>query len=548
VSATDAVMTFPNTDEYCGEFSLNLGRPRCEGNGSLLSWAEGTMFIGSFVFDQRHGDGICYVRGGHVWRETWESGALISRGRAEDSDVDVRTWLSVCAGVSARALSLVLSHLKDEGVERLSDMRPFKNVDLERIGIPLIPRKRIIAVLRLSEETDDPFVRAWRYDAEWSGMSVADWFREHARLSVGNISAAVDVLTATQAAVQVTCAEDLLFMDDVDFERAGVKLVCRNAISAALNEFRPFGSTDEAEGAVDPASFARLPLNQEFQQIDAFDIIEQKAVSSGTHGRVVECRIKGSPGKYAVKRVQGVSNAAVVSMETELMLLGTLHHENIAALVSYAREATGAVALVMELYDNSLAGLMGKRNEDVRKGVMNWFDGSDVLDWLLQIACGLRYLHVEAPQAVAHRDIKTDNCLVVIGGIGQVQRVLLADFGISKVLEQSGTMTGQTFAGTPGYMAPEMVTGTYDALKCDVYAFGVLALALLCGLEPSKLTPLPVGHPLQFGLTKTAQQRVDDDDAFKWLFDQVYSTCATVNSDQRPSVNEALMLLEDHLA
>jgi serine/threonine protein kinase len=267
-------------------------------------------------------------------------------------------------------------------------------------------------------------------------------------------------------------------------------------------------------------------------------------VASGAHGRVMECTIKNGHwrGKFAVKRVHGVGGAAAASMERELELLGNLRHDNIAALVGYAREPNGAVVLVMELYDMSLAGLIRERNGEVDN--MGWFEGREVIEWLLQIALGLRYLHAEVLPAVAHRDIKTDNCLVELSGIADVQRVLLADFGIGKVLEGSGTLTGQTMAGTPGYMAPEMVSGTYDPLKCDVYAFGILALALLCGVEPATLK-MNFGQPLPFELTETARQRIDEDDAFGWLVDHVYEACSACDAALRPDAGAIVLALED---
>jgi serine/threonine protein kinase len=267
-------------------------------------------------------------------------------------------------------------------------------------------------------------------------------------------------------------------------------------------------------------------------------------VASGAHGEVIECRIAGYPGKFAVKRVNSAGVAAAASMETELQLLGGLRHPNIAALVGYLREPFGSVALVMELYDNSLAGLMRERNAQLDE--MGWFEGSDVVEWLRQIACGLRYLHDEASPTVSHRDIKTDNCLVELRGLGHVRRVLLADFGIGKVLEASGTLTGQTFAGTAGYMALEMVSGEYDPRKCDVYAFGVLALALLCGVEPSKMR-MCFGQPLPFELTETAQMRVDEDDELAWLVEHVYRTCAATDPARRPSASDVARTLEEHL-
>jgi serine/threonine protein kinase len=130
-------------------------------------------------------------------------------------------------------------------------------------------------------------------------------------------------------------------------------------------------------------------------------------------------------------------------------------------------------------------------------------------------------------------------------GIGEVSRVLLADFGIGKVMEASGTLSDQTMAGTPGYMAPEILSGTYDPLKCDVYAFGILALALLCGVEPAAMK-MCFGQPLPFELTEVAQQRADEDDEFNWLVEHVYRTCASCDATLRPGASVLWLTLEAH--
>jgi LRR receptor-like serine/threonine-protein kinase ERECTA len=319
-------------------------------------------------------------------------------------------------------------------------------------------------------------------------------------------------------------------------------LASSGEIEDSLAQSRAGALTPLSEGAPTPPD--SLVRQTSFQQIPASDFEELRLVASGAHGRVIECRIAGRPGKFAVKRVHGVGGEAMASMERELELLGSLRHTNIASLVGFAREPNGAVALVMELYDMSLAGLMRQRNGEVKDGLMDWFEGYEVLDWLLQIALGLRYLHDEVSPAVAHRDIKCDNCLVEMRGIADVHRVLLADFGIGKVIEESGTLTGQTMAGTPGYMAPEMLSGTYDPLKCDMYAFGILALALLCGVEPATMK-MNFGQPLPFELTETAQERVDEDDAFGWLVEHVYRTCAACDASKRPSARSLVTTLQD---
>jgi tetratricopeptide (TPR) repeat protein/tRNA A-37 threonylcarbamoyl transferase component Bud32 len=84
-----------------------------------------------------------------------------------------------------------------------------------------------------------------------------------------------------------------------------------------------------------------------------------------------------------------------------------------------------------------------------------------------------------------HRDIKASNCMRDENG-----RVLLMDFGLSQDLQQGGEL-----AGTPNYMAPELLAGSPPSVQSDVYAMGVLLL-YLCTRAYPLMQPDPRADPL----------------------------------------------------
>lgn len=73
---------------------------------------------------------------------------------------------------------------------------------------------------------------------------------------------------------------------------------------------------------------------------------------------------------------------------------------------------------------------------------------------------GLAYLHARKK---IHRDIKPSNLLINSCGF-----VKIADFGVSRSLDQPGRADGDlmadTFIGTVGYMSPERITGAFCLL------------------------------------------------------------------------------------
>ena len=79
-------------------------------------------------------------------------------------------------------------------------------------------------------------------------------------------------------------------------------------------------------------------------------------------------------------------------------------------------------------------------------------------------------------QNIVHRDIKPDNIMITADNT-----VRLIDFGLSKATKNNKNMT--TVAGTPFYMAPEVLEGSYSA-KADIWSLGVLLYTLVCGYLP----------------------------------------------------------------
>lgn len=91
------------------------------------------------------------------------------------------------------------------------------------------------------------------------------------------------------------------------------------------------------------------------------------------------------------------------------------------------------------------------------------------------IAEGLAMAH---RMGIVHRDLKPDNVLVTPAGYPKI-----ADFGLAKQL-QGSKMTSARLAGTPHFMAPELLNGGEATPASDVFALGVCYYLMLTGNHP----------------------------------------------------------------
>ncbi|XP_073509488.1 protein kinase C delta type-like [Phyllobates terribilis] len=82
-----------------------------------------------------------------------------------------------------------------------------------------------------------------------------------------------------------------------------------------------------------------------------------------------------------------------------------------------------------------------------------------------ELVCGIQFLH---SKGVIHRDLKPENILVTDTG-----HLKITDYGLA-LENMHGDRTATSFAGTMGYMAPEIMDKEEYNAGVDWYSFGVI--------------------------------------------------------------------------
>ena len=188
-----------------------------------------------------------------------------------------------------------------------------------------------------------------------------------------------------------------------------------------------------------------------------------------------DTRLKRPVALKRVSRKLGADPSARQRILKEAERASALNSPHIAAVYDVLEE-NGEVFLVMEYVEGA-----SLRQRLQRAGR---FPISQFLDLAQQCA---EALVAAQKKGIVHRDIKPENILITPTGQAKI-----LDFGLAKHLptpgEEEVTVSGDSLewslAGTPGYMAPEVLLGGEADHRSDIFALGVVFYEMLAGRHP----------------------------------------------------------------
>ncbi|KAG8006293.1 Mitogen-activated protein kinase kinase kinase 11, partial [Nibea albiflora] len=270
-------------------------------------------------------------------------------------------------------------------------------------------------------------------------------------------------------------------------------------------------------GSFKPNGYGKLPASGvvaelgpavvgefEPEPVDFGELSLEEVIGVGGFGKVYRGTWKGALVAVKAARQDPDEDISVTAQNVrqEARLFAMLTHPNIIALKGVCLQEPN-LCLIMEYASGGplSRALAGRR-----------IPPHVLVNWAVQIAKGMLYLHSEAIVPVIHRDLKSNNnslfaniCLIrshtdisvqpypEIGGVLLAEPIenecmegltlKITDFGLAREWHKT---TKMSTAGTYAWMAPEVIKSSTFSKGSDVWSYGVLLWELLTGEAPYK--------------------------------------------------------------
>ncbi|XP_072115588.1 rhodopsin kinase GRK1-like [Mobula birostris] len=219
----------------------------------------------------------------------------------------------------------------------------------------------------------------------------------------------------------------------------------------------------------------------QFKWLEAQPIGEEwfmdfRVLGKGGFGEVCACQMRATGKMYANKKLNKKRLKKRKGYEATILekqILAKVHNRFIVSL-AYAFQTKYELCLVMTLMNGG----------DLRFHIYNMdeknpgFEESRAQFYAAQIICGLEHLH---QHRIIYRDLKPENVLLDDGG-----HVRISDLGLARVLEEDREYT-KGYAGTPGFMAPEMLRGEPYNFSVDYFTLGVTLYEMVVAKGPFRI-------------------------------------------------------------
>ncbi|POG75286.1 uncharacterized protein OCT59_024281 [Rhizophagus irregularis] len=252
-------------------------------------------------------------------------------------------------------------------------------------------------------------------------------------------------------------------------------------------------------------------------------------IGSGGFGKVCRANWKNSHKRYAIKSFFNINDATVKALVREIQLQREIDfHDNVirfyGVTTSIKENQRKEYSLVIEYAENGTLRKYLKENFEN----LTW---DDKFNLAFQLVYAVSCLHDDG---IMHRDLHSNNVLV------HKNTIKLADFGLSKRIEETSNSQSRTFGLIP-YADPKSFNKSTKKLyllnkKSDVYSIGVLLWEISSGRPPFH------GIPYDVGLAQSILQGLREIPIPNTSIDyiKIYTDCWNIEPDNRPTINQVV--------
>ncbi|VAI09118.1 unnamed protein product [Triticum turgidum subsp. durum] len=231
-----------------------------------------------------------------------------------------------------------------------------------------------------------------------------------------------------------------------------------------LDRFMDVSMPSRNSESVSPSSARSHRLDCVFDDVSECEILWEdlvigERIGLGSYGEVYRADWNGT--EVAVKKFldQDFYGDALDEFRSEVRIMRRLRHPNIVLFMGAVTRPPNLSIVSEYLPRGSLYKILHRPGCQI--------DEKRRIKMAIDVAKGMNCLHTSVP-TIVHRDLKSPNLLV-----DNNWNVKVCDFGLSR-LKHSTFLSSKSTAGTPEWMAPEVLRNEQSNEKCDVYSFGVI--------------------------------------------------------------------------
>lgn len=266
---------------------------------------------------------------------------------------------------------------------------------------------------------------------------------------------------------------------------AGAVAVARSLVTGETFVPEPESEDEERQpelASAGPRIAPELVLAKQGDVIDGYRVVGQ--LGRGGMGVVYSALDENLNRSVALKVIapqMADDDAARRRFIREARTAAAIEHPNVLPIYRVG-DVGGTMFIAMRYVD-------GPTLHDVISKAL-FLDPPRALSIIGQVASALDAAHASN---VIHRDVKPQN--ILLAQVGGTEHAYLSDFGLARLVADTGlTRTGESL-GTPAYMAPEQILGRDPDHRADIYSLGCVLYEALTGEPPF---PLESRHAIYY--------------------------------------------------